>query len=56
MLIVNGCPAVVRCTLPASNPSNNGAMLTELERIETAWAECANQVDMIYRYQQGVGA
>ncbi|MEA1606156.1 Rz1-like lysis system protein LysC [Pseudomonas spirodelae] len=51
-LIVTGCPAVVPCVLPASSPSTNGELLTETERAELAWAECAAQVDMIYSHQQ----
>lgn len=51
-LIVSGCPAVVPCSLPATSPSSNGDLITDQDRSEAAWAECAGQVDMIYRYQQ----
>ncbi|WP_215002303.1 MULTISPECIES: Rz1-like lysis system protein LysC [Pseudomonas] len=51
-LIVSGCPAVVPCTLPATSPLNNGDQLTDQDRIEAAWAECAGQVDMVYQHQQ----
>ena len=51
-LIVSGCPAVVQCQLPATGPSSNGDLLTDQERIEAAWAECAAQVDMIFKQQQ----
>ncbi|MNN82730.1 hypothetical protein D3C81_1996930 [compost metagenome] len=51
-LIVSGCPAVVPCTLPATNPRSNGDQLSDQDRIETAWAECASQVDMVYQHQQ----
>ncbi|WP_239499341.1 Rz1-like lysis system protein LysC [Pseudomonas putida] len=50
-LIVSGCPAVVPCSLPETAPSNNGALLTDQERVEAAWAECAAQVDMVYQHQ-----
>ena len=49
---MTGCPAVVPCVLPASSPSTNGELLTETERAELAWAECAAQVDMIYNHPQ----
>ena len=43
---------MVPCVLPASSPSTNGELLTETERAELAWAECAAQVDMIYNHPQ----
>ncbi len=46
-----GCPAVVPCTLPATSPSINGELLTDADRIEAAWAECAAQIDTIHQYQ-----
>lgn len=49
---MTGCPAVVPCVLPASSPSTNGQLLTEAERAELAWAECAAQVDMLHATQQ----
>ena len=51
-LTVSGCPAVVPCQLPATNPRNNGDQLTDMDRVEAAWADCAAQVDMIYQHQQ----
>ena len=50
--IVIGCPAVVPCSLPATAPASNGDLLTDTDRLEAAWAECAAQVDMIYNHQQ----
>ncbi|WP_236695889.1 Rz1-like lysis system protein LysC [Pseudomonas sp. ES3-33] len=50
-LIVTGCPAVVPCRLPATNPTHNGALLTDQDRAEAAWADCAAQVDMVYQHQ-----
>ena len=52
LLIETGCPAVVPCVLPATSPNTNGELLTDTERAELAWAECAAQVDMIYNHQQ----
>ncbi|MDU9395397.1 MULTISPECIES: Rz1-like lysis system protein LysC [Pseudomonadaceae] len=52
-LTVTGCPAVVPCQLPATAPSANGDLLSDSERLEAAWADCAAQVDMLYRHQQG---
>jgi hypothetical protein len=49
---VTGCPAVVPCSLPLASPTNNGELLTDQERTELAWAECAAQVDMVYNHQQ----
>ncbi|WP_407920253.1 Rz1-like lysis system protein LysC [Halopseudomonas litoralis] len=46
-----GCPAVTPCILPATSPAQNGDLLTDADRIEAAWAECAAQVDIIYQYQ-----
>lgn len=46
-----GCPAVVPCQLPATNPTINGELLTDADRIEAAWAECAAQVDTVYQHQ-----
>ena len=51
-LIVTGCPAVVPCQLPATSPRNNGDQLTDQDRVEAAWADCAAQVDMVYQHQQ----
>ncbi len=51
-LIVSGCPAVVPCQLPATSPRNNGDQLTDQDRVEAAWADCAAQVDMVYQHQQ----
>ncbi|MCB2255359.1 Rz1-like lysis system protein LysC [Pseudomonas chlororaphis] len=51
-LTVSGCPAVVPCLLPATSPNNNGDLLTDQDRAEAAWAECAGQVDMVYQHQQ----
>ncbi len=51
-LIVTGCPAVTPCVLPATSPLNNGDQLTDQDRAEAAWAECAAQVDMVYKHQQ----
>lgn len=50
-LIVSGCPAVVPCSLQATSPSSNGELLTDQDRAEAAWADCAAQVDMVYRHQ-----
>lgn len=51
-LTVTGCPAVVPCQLPATSPRNNGDQLSDLDRAEAAWADCAAQVDMVYKQQQ----
>ena len=51
-LTVSGCPAVVPCQLPATSPRNNGDQLTDMDRVEAAWADCAAQVDMVYQHQQ----
>ncbi|WP_225422519.1 Rz1-like lysis system protein LysC [Pseudomonas huaxiensis] len=50
-LIVTGCPAVVPCVLPATAPANNGNLLSDEDQVEQAWAECAAQVDLIYKHQ-----
>ncbi|WNC11648.1 Rz1-like lysis system protein LysC [Pseudomonas coleopterorum] len=51
-LIVSGCPAVTPCTLPATAPRHNGQLLGDQDSLEAAWADCAAQVDMIFRHQQ----
>ncbi|QIE84730.1 hypothetical protein G5B91_12475 [Pseudomonas nitroreducens] len=38
--------------MPATAPASNGELLHDTDRAEAAWADCAAQVDMIYRYQQ----
>lgn len=43
---------MVPCQLPASHPNSNGDLLTDQDTTESAWAECAAQVDMIYAHQQ----
>ncbi|WP_245586789.1 Rz1-like lysis system protein LysC [Pseudomonas cremoricolorata] len=48
---ISGCPAVVPCQLPATRPTRNGELLDDLDRIEQAWAECAAQIDSLYRQQ-----
>ncbi|MDH0301236.1 MULTISPECIES: Rz1-like lysis system protein LysC [unclassified Pseudomonas] len=50
-LIVSGCPVVVPCQLPATAPTRNGQLLTDQERTELAWADCAAQVDRVYQHQ-----
>ncbi|MGK3121154.1 Rz1-like lysis system protein LysC [Pseudomonas corrugata] len=50
--IETGCPAVVPCTLSATNPDKNGALLNDQEATESDWAQCAAQVDMVYQHQQ----
>lgn len=50
-LTVSGCPVVVPCLLPATSPTKNGQLLTDQERTELAWAECAAQVDAVYQHQ-----
>ncbi|EIK65190.1 hypothetical protein PflQ8_1883 [Pseudomonas fluorescens Q8r1-96] len=45
---------MVPCTLPATSPLNNGDQLTDQDRVEAAWAECAGQVDMVFNHQQAV--
>lgn len=50
--IETGCPAVVPCTLSATNPDKNGALLNDQEVTESDWAQCAAQVDMVYEHQQ----
>ncbi|WP_369124705.1 MULTISPECIES: Rz1-like lysis system protein LysC [unclassified Pseudomonas] len=40
------------CSLPATQPTHNGELLTDQERVESAWAECAAQVEMLYQQQQ----
>ena len=43
---------MVPCQLPATSPRNNGDQLTDMDRVEAAWADCAAQVDMVYQHQQ----
>ncbi|WP_414704785.1 Rz1-like lysis system protein LysC [Pseudomonas coleopterorum] len=40
------------CTLPATAPRHNGELLGDQDSLEAAWADCAAQVDMIFRHQQ----
>ncbi|MFB4401252.1 Rz1-like lysis system protein LysC [Pseudomonas inefficax] len=54
-LTVSGWPVVVPCTLQATSPTHNGQLLTDQERTELAWAECAAQVDSVYQYQVSHG-
>lgn len=49
---VNGCPRVTVCRLPASQPTQNGQLLNDTDRLERAWHDCAAQVDMILACQQ----
>jgi len=42
---------VVPCTLPATAPRLNGELLNDQDQIEAAWADCAAQIDTVYRYQ-----
>ncbi|WP_243744040.1 Rz1-like lysis system protein LysC [Pseudomonas putida] len=50
-LTVSGCPVVVPCVLEATAPMKNGQLLSDQERTELAWAECAAQVDRVYQHQ-----
>ncbi|WP_244545050.1 Rz1-like lysis system protein LysC [Collimonas sp. OK607] len=47
MITANACPAITRCSLPATAPRTNGALLLALERSEAAWAICAAKVDAV---------
>ena len=47
MLIINQCATPSPCTLPASYPQTNGELHLQLERTETACAQCAAEVDAI---------
>ncbi|WP_258196826.1 Rz1-like lysis system protein LysC [Pseudomonas japonica] len=49
---VSGCPAVVRCTLTATQPRDNGELQTALDNAEADWARCASQVDVIVDHQE----
>ncbi|WP_230472579.1 Rz1-like lysis system protein LysC [Gibbsiella quercinecans] len=51
-LIAPGCPKLNACQLPASNPLTNGDLAQEKNRIEAAWATCADQVDAIIQCQE----
>lgn len=42
---------VVPCTLPATSPNDNGDLLNDQDNVESAWAECAAQVDRVYQHQ-----
>lgn len=46
------CPAVTRCTLPASQPLTHGDLLAAKNTAEDAWAQCASRVDMIVDCQE----
>ncbi|WP_230411204.1 Rz1-like lysis system protein LysC [Collimonas humicola] len=50
--IVNACPAITRCQLPAAAPRTNGALLLALERAEAAWGVCAAKVDAVVDCQE----
>ncbi|MDP8823453.1 Rz1-like lysis system protein LysC [Serratia marcescens] len=50
-LIEPGCPRLIACQLPASNPLTNGDLEREKSRVEAAWAMCADQVDAIIQCQ-----
>ncbi|WP_420706095.1 Rz1-like lysis system protein LysC [Halomonas sp. G11] len=47
VLTINQCAIPSPCSLPASNPQTNGELHLQLERTETAWAQCAAEVDAI---------
>ncbi|WP_353655331.1 Rz1-like lysis system protein LysC [Citrobacter sp. Cpo091] len=46
------CPAITRCTLPASQPETNGDLRAEVDVAGNAWAQCAARVDMIVDCQE----
>ncbi|HFJ4329273.1 TPA: Rz1-like lysis system protein LysC [Serratia liquefaciens] len=51
-LIAPGCPRLIVCQLPASNPLTNGDLEQQKSRVEAAWAMCADQVDTIIQCQE----
>ncbi|WP_222103429.1 Rz1-like lysis system protein LysC [Chitinimonas sp. BJB300] len=51
-LIVNGCPRLTPCQLPASQAKQNRDLLRQIETTELAWAVCAAQVDMTIACQK----
>lgn len=51
-IIKTGCPAVTACTLTATNPDNNGNLLSDIEAVEADWAMCAGKVDLIIEYNE----
>lgn len=46
-VIANTCARVTPCTLPALSLRTNGDLRAALDATESAWAECAAQIDMI---------
>lgn len=55
-IIVNACPVVQRCSLPAVSAATNGELQLALERAESAWASCAAVVDTIVDCQDEAAA
>ncbi|MGQ5524834.1 Rz1-like lysis system protein LysC [Chitinimonas sp. PSY-7] len=51
-IIVNGCPLLTPCQLPASKATQNRDLLQQIEATELAWAVCAAQVDMTITCQK----
>ncbi|WP_258187696.1 Rz1-like lysis system protein LysC [Trinickia symbiotica] len=49
--MLNECPAVNQCTLPAMAPRTNGDLDDALTTAKAAWAACAAKVDMIVSCQ-----
>lgn len=49
--IVNECPRVQPCTLPAVTVASNGDVRAAVDRAEAAWAECAAVVDLVVKCQ-----
>lgn len=39
------------CSLPATQPTQNGDLISEFDLIENAWAECAAKVDLLIKCQ-----
>ncbi|WP_368671260.1 Rz1-like lysis system protein LysC [Marinobacterium sedimentorum] len=52
LIISSSCPLMTPCRLPATDPTTNGSLMADIERVEAAWGQCAARVDSIIECQE----
>lgn len=52
MITYSSCPVVTQCVLPPAEPVSNGDLDDDNDTILAAWAQCAAQVDTVFKHNQ----
>lgn len=52
VIVMNGCPKVSLCPMPASDPKTNGDLSAAIRQLERALERCALQAETIRQCQE----